>query len=180
MNQKHEIGVGIFFLLLSVFYIAQSLSIQSFDPFGNSFITSQAMPQVIGGLVFVISIAHIIIAFVKLQKEKAKQTESSAEDQSSSQVGKAAGMKLRLTKPVLLMLITILLTCAYIYCFTRLGFILSSVFFLMIQIFVLIPAEKRKKWAAFIVCFSITIPVGLYLLFTRVLSMFLPRGLFGL
>jgi hypothetical protein len=73
----------------------------------------------------------------------------------------------------------VLFICAYIFFFTRLGFILSSVLFLLAEISLLIPAEKRKRWAVFIVCFSAGLPVLLYLLFTKPLSMFLPRGLLG-
>ena len=173
MNHKQEIGTGLFFLVLSVFYIALSLPIKSFDPFGNSYLTSKAIPQVIGGLVFLISVIHIGISFGKLMKEKKAQTGSSHQN-AGSKTG-----KIRFDKSFRLMLITILLIAAYIFFFTRLGFILSSILFLLVQIFVMVPPENRKKWAIFIVCFSICIPVGIYFLFTRVLAMFLPRGLVG-
>jgi len=181
MNQKQEIGTGLFFLILSIVYIVLSFSINSFDPFGNSYITSKAMPQVIGGLVVVISLIHIIISYRKLKKEKAARTKSSAGDQgfSAGSEKETSAKKIRFDKPFRIMVITILLTAAYIFCFTRLGFILSSVLFLLLQIFLLVPPEKRKKWAAFIICFSVAIPVGLYILFTKTLSMFLPRGLIG-
>jgi hypothetical protein len=69
--------------------------------------------------------------------------------------------------------------CLYIFLFARLGFILSTALFLLAEISLLIPAEKRKRWAGFIICFSAGLPVLLYLLFTKALSMFLPRGLLG-
>jgi putative tricarboxylic transport membrane protein len=170
MNHKQEIGTGLFFLSLSVFYIWHSFAIQSFDPFGNSFITSQAMPQVIGGLVFVVSAIHIAIHFGKLLKEKTPSQDTGT---------RAVSAGVLFDKSFWMTLITVLLIAAYIFCFTRLGFILSSILFLLAQIFLLTPAEKRWKFAAFIVCFSIVAPVGLYFMFTKVLSMFLPRGLLG-
>jgi len=171
MNHKQEIGTGLFFLLLSVFYIGHSFTIKSFDPFGNSFLTSQAIPQVIGGLVVVVSVIHIIISVKKLQREKALPIQDT--------VTQAGSVSIQFGKSFWMTLVTILLIGAYIFCFTRLGFILSSVLYLLPQIFVLTPAEKRKQFAAFIVGVSILTPVGLYFLFTKVLSMFLPRGLLG-
>jgi len=181
MNYKKEIGVGLFFLILSGVYIGLSFSIISFDPFGNSYITSKAMPQLLGGLVLAISVIHIIITYLKMIREKAAQKQSSDKDPCSriDSEKKSSAKKIRFDRASRLMLITILLTAAYIFCFTRLGFVLSSVLFLLLEIFMLVAPEKRRSWAIFIVCFSVGIPVGLYMLFTKALSMFLPRGLIG-
>ena len=182
MNEKKEMGIGFFFLILSLVYIGLSFSIKSFDPFGNSYITSKAMPQVIGGLVIIISVIHIISSYMKLLKERTAQKESAEQGSAQGIIpgNKAGGQKKILSlRSSRLMLLTTLLTAAYIFCFTRLGFIMSSVLFLLAEIFMLVPSEKRKKWAAFLIFFSAGIPVGLYFLFTKALSMFLPRGLIG-
>jgi putative tricarboxylic transport membrane protein len=167
MNYKREIGVGIFFLILAGLYLAGSLSISSFDPFGNSTLTSKAIPQLIGGLMAVLSIVHIAENALKLKRARTTPgTET------------ASGSRFKFSRSGWLMLLSVLFICAYIFLFTRLGFILSTILFLLAEIFLLIPAEKRKRWSVFIICFSIGLSILLYLLFTK-LSMFLPRGLLG-
>jgi hypothetical protein len=176
MNYKQEAGVGIFFLILAVLYFTGSLSISSFDPFGNSTLNSRAIPQLIGGLIAVLSIIHITGNILRMKKtahsspseETARETEA-ADNPGIFKFGRSGR----------LMLVSVLFICAYIFFFTRLGFILSTILFLLAEISLLIPAEKRKRWAVFTVCFSVGLPVLLYLLFTKPLSMFLPRGLLG-
>jgi hypothetical protein len=176
MKHKQEIGTGLFFLVLSVLYIGHSFTIKSFDPFGNSYLTSQAIPQVIGGLALVASVIHIFISARKLLEEKAARATGSLPQNDGAEAWSISSL---FDKSFWMTLATVLLIAAYIFCFTRLGFILSSVLFLLMQIFLLTPADKRRKFAAFIVCVSVLTPVGLYLLFTRVLSMYLPRGFLG-
>jgi hypothetical protein len=169
MNYKQEIGTGIFFLVLAMLYLAGSLSIASFDPFGNSFLTSRAIPQLIGGSMAALGIVHIAGNALKLKKARANHENNGATNEPRSGCSRSTW----------LMLLTVLFICVYIFLFTRLGFILSTVLFLLAEILLLIPAGKRKRWAVFIVCFSAGLPILLYLLFTKLLSMFLPVGLLG-
>jgi hypothetical protein len=177
MNYKQELGVGIFFLVLAVLYLAGSLSISAIDPFGNSTLSSRAIPQLIGGMIAVLSGIHIIGNILKMKKANRGGPSSGETAEGTKAADKPGGF--RIGRPGRLMLVSVLFICAYIFFFTRLGFILSSVLFLLAEISLLIPAEKRKRWAVFTVCFSAGLPVLLYLLFTKPLSMFLPRGLLG-
>ena len=170
MNFKREIGVGIFFLLLSIVYFLGSLSISAFDPFAKGGLDSRSIPQMLSVLVAGLSIIHILGNVLKLQKAK---------QEAGGDIQAAAKTIFKFNRSLRLMVITVLLICAYIFFFTRLGFILSSIFFLLAEIFLLIPAEKRKNWTVFTVCFSVGMPVLIYFLFTKLLSMFLPRGLLG-
>ncbi|MDR3172713.1 MAG: tripartite tricarboxylate transporter TctB family protein [Treponema sp.] len=177
MNYKQEMGVGIFFLVLATLYLAGSLTISSFDPFGNSTLNSRAIPQLIGGLIAVLSIIHITGNILRMKKS----TYSGTPAEGTARETEAADSPgiLKIGKSGRLMLLSVLFICAYIFFFTRLGFILSTILFLLAEISLLIPAEKRKRWTVFIICFSVGLPVLLYLLFTKPLSMFLPRGLLG-
>jgi putative tricarboxylic transport membrane protein len=172
MNHRQEIGTGLFFLVLAVLYLAGSLSISSFDPFGNSPLSSRAIPQLIGGLMAVLSVIHIAANALKLKKARTS-------NETGRETGAAGKRRFGLDRSSRLMLLSVLFICVYIFLFTRLGFILSTVSFLLAEIFLLIPAEKRKRWTVFVLCFSAGLPVLLYLFFTRVLSMFLPSGLLG-
>jgi putative tricarboxylic transport membrane protein len=157
MNHKRELGIGVFFLILSGTYLLGSLSISIFDPFGNNTLNSQSIPQLLGVMMAVLSVIHIAGNAFAGKREKAGE--------------------ITIGRPQRLMLLSVLFIAAYIFLFTRLGFILSSALFLGAEIFLLIPAKKRKTWA--VVCFSAGLPVLLYLLFTKALTIFLPRGLIG-
>jgi hypothetical protein len=172
MNHKQEIRTGLFFLALAALYLAGSFSISSFDPFGNSPMSSKAIPQLIGGLMAFLSIIHIV-------GNALKPKEPQKDDETVQKAGTAGKRRFGLDRSSRLMLFSVLFICVYIFFFTRLGFILSTALFLLAEIFLLIPAEKRKSWAVFVVCFSVVLPVLLYLLFTKPLSMFLPVGLLG-
>jgi hypothetical protein len=177
MNYKQEVGVGIFFFILAMLYLAGSLLIPKIDPFGNSPLSSRAIPQLIGGMIAILSVIHVSGNVLKMKKANrdgpsSEKTAGEAETTGGQGAANAA-------RSGHLMLFSVLFICAYIFLFTRLGFIVSTVLFLLVEIFLLIPAEKRKRWAAFIICFSVALPVLLYLLFTKPLSMFLPRGLIG-
>ena len=169
MDFKKEIGIGVFFLVLAVLYFIGSLSISTFDPFSSGreglILSSRSVPQMLSLLVAVLSISHIVSNVLKMKKAIDVQT-----------VKKSAFI---FDRPRRLMVINILLIFAYIFCFTRLGFIVSTFAFLFVEVFLLIPAVKRKSWALFTVCFSIGVPVLLYLLFTKLLTMYLPSGLIG-
>ena len=174
MEHKKEIGVGIFFLAFSVVYFILTLGIRAFDPFaaGRAGIqlTSQSIPQTVAVLVAILSVIHIITNVLKLRK-------AGADAQSAQSGGEKKPFTFKLDRPQRIMLITIALIFSYIFLYTRLGFILSSIIFLLGQIFLMLPADKRIKWAPFSIGLSIVSPVLIYILFTRVLGIFLPRGL---
>jgi len=174
MEHKKEIGVGIFFLVFSAVYFILTLGIRAFDPFaaGRAGIqlTSQSIPQTVAVLVAALSLIHIITNVLKLRKAEAGT-------QSAQSSGEKKPFAFKFDRPQRIMLITIVLIFAYIFFYVRLGFVVSSSLFLLGQIFLMLPADKRIKWAPFSICLSLVSPVLIYLLFTRVLGVFLPRGL---
>jgi hypothetical protein len=172
MKIKRELGMGICFLALSGLYLAGTFSISTFNPFGNRGLTSRSVPQVLAFFAILLSLIQIISALVKGKKDEAGDSPPEAEAGEKTavfKISKSAGQ----------MLLSLFIICAYIFFFQRLGFILSSVLFLLAETFLLTSREKRKKWALFIVCLSTGLPVLIYFLFTKSLSLFLPRGLLG-
>jgi len=167
MNHKQEIGVGVFFLTIALLYFLGSFSISSFDPFGNSALSSRSIPQMIGIITAFLSIVHI------LQHAFALRNAAQAENGRNKEGG------FSVEKTQWIMLITILLIAAYIFFFTRLGFLLSTFLFLLAEILLLLPPDKKKRRLPFTFCFSAALPLLLYILFTKALSIFLPQGLFG-
>ena len=74
-------------------------------------------------------------------------------------------------------LLTIVLIAVYVMAFQPVGFILSTMVYLFLQILVLVPKEKRS-WPLTVII-SVAAPLAIYGLFTYVISSPLPKGIWG-
>lgn len=72
---------------------------------------------------------------------------------------------------------TIVLVLLYVAAFQPVGFIISTVLYLFLQIIVLTPAEKIRL--PFISAFSFIFPFFIYVFFVYVINTPLPIGMFG-
>ncbi|MDD3904749.1 MAG: tripartite tricarboxylate transporter TctB family protein [Sphaerochaeta sp.] len=181
---KKELGVGIFFAVLAIAYILESLNVSTFTPFGNRGLDSQSVPAMIGWLSFGLSVLYIIITLVKDRKNR--RMEATENDQVCD-VDNVVCMdipqnakKLSLTRiiPIKLLLSLVYLFLYFLF-YQSLGFILSSIGYLIAESVLLTEKTKRKKWALFITLFSVGIVVLIYVVFTNYLTLFLPKGILG-
>jgi len=187
-DSKKELGVGIFFLVLSVAYMIGTTTISTFTPFGNRGLDSRSIPLLIGILTVIMSSIQIISILVKEHKMKivsseqvTDETEEVCDPDEIACVEPPKGtiiQRIDNVVPVKLVL-SMLFLMIYIAAYQRVGFILSSIFFLMAESFLLVRDEERKKWRIFIILFSIGASVIIYFVFTKYLSLFLPRGILG-
>lgn len=184
---KKEIGVGIFFLLLSIAYIAGASKISTFTPFGNRGLDSRSVPELLGILTIILSVTHIIQTSLKGRKLKRIQKESlissakecDREEDASGESHKGTILN-RIEKVISVrLLISLIYLAVYIAVYQPLGFILSSTFFLMAESFLMTNKDERKKWALFIVLFSAGVSVLIYFIFTKYLTLILPSGILG-
>ena len=187
-DSRKELWVGIFFLTLSAAYMMGTININTFTPFGNRGLDSRSVPQLIGFLAFILAVVHLAQLFFRVKKMKKNdsgQNDSRIEevcdpDEVACVVLPGGGFISRVETVISVKLILSgLLLAIYFAAYQALGFILSSIFFLIAEIFLLTKKEKRKSWALFIVAFSISASVIIYLLFTVYLSLFLPVGILG-
>ncbi len=183
---KKEIGVGIFFLVLAIAYIAGASTISTFTPFGNRGLDSRSVPELLGILTIILSVTHIIQVVLKARKLKTLQVASSSEKEvcdfeDDICVVPPRGTVLNRINSIisLKMLLSLLFLGIYTALYQPLGFILSSIFFLIAESFLLTPKAERKKWATFIVLFSVGVSVVIYFIFTKYLTLVLPSGILG-
>lgn len=184
---KKEIGVGIFFLLLSIAYIAGASRISTFTPFGNRGLDSRSVPELLGILTIILSVTHIIQTSLKWRKIKKIRRESEVSSAKSCDLEKGASVESpkrtiinRIEDVISVrLLISLIYLAVYIALYQPLGFILSSTFFLMAESFLLTNKDERKKWALFIVIFSIGVSILIYFIFTKYLTLILPNGILG-
>lgn len=158
-KQKKRLGTGIFFLVLSIAYLLGTMSIHSFSPFGERGLDSKSVPQVLAFFMIVLSFIQIAGTFFGVT-EKSDETKEK--------------------KQVVPLFLSILFFILYIYLFDNLGFVISSVLYLFSMIFLLAPAGRRKSSILFFIVFSIIVPLLVYFLFSKCLSLILPKGILNL
>ena len=73
---KKELGIGVFFALLSIFYIVASRSISTFTPFGNRGLDSRSIPAMIGWLSMALSVTYIVTTLISARRQLASQQNS--------------------------------------------------------------------------------------------------------
>lgn len=181
---KKDLGVGIFFTALSLAYLFGTSFVSTFTPFGNRGLDSKSVPELIGGLALFLSISLIIGTLLKHKRHQGavKEDENIVCDTDEiacitvpEGVTKTSKLKSIPTK----MLLSLTFLVAYFALYQRIGFVLSTIFYLIAQIFLLTEKEKKKKWALFNILFSIGVTVLIYIVFTRYLTLFLPKGILG-
>lgn len=150
-TKKKGLLASVLFLAFGVFLFVESLGVKHMmkNDVGSGF-----FPKVIA----IAIIAVAIIRFVAALREK----ESASGDDKDDAVG---GW------------LTVALVGLYVVAFQPVGFIISTIVYLFLQILVLTPKEKRN-WIT-ISAISIVAPFALYTLFTHVISSPLPKGIFG-
>ena len=187
-ESKKELGIGIFFLVLSIAYMLGTATISTFTPFGNRGLDSRSVPLLIGILSLVLSIIQITTTLVKEHRKKTDvamqqaggEQEVCDPDEIACVVPPKGAFIARIDNIVPIKLIlSILFLVIYVAAYQKVGFMLSSMFFLMAESFLLVKDEERKKWRTFIILFSIGASVVIYFVFTKYLSLFLPKGILG-
>lgn len=180
-DSKKELGVGIFFLVLSVFYMLGSAKISTFTPFGNRGLDSRSIPLLIGGLTALLSVVHILQVVSKARLAGSSGEPSKQNEQASTPVEKSKETLLQKIDRVfsVKMLLSFVYLIIYVAAYQPIGFIISSSAFLIAESFLLVPKDERKKWRLFIVLFSIGASVLIYYVFMEFLTLYLPRGILG-
>lgn len=182
---KKELGIGIFFALLSGFYILGSKNISTFTPFGNRGLDSKSIPAMIGWLSMGLSIIYIVTTL--LDSRKARTSDNLAEDSdltcnSDNAIG---AEKPSTTHNTILqalpmkLLLSLLFLVLYFFFYQRAGFVLSSIGYFVAQSLLITQKGRRKKKALFLVLFGIVVTVLIYVVFTKYFTLFLPKGILG-
>ncbi|MEH1740617.1 MAG: tripartite tricarboxylate transporter TctB family protein [Fusobacterium varium] len=153
MNYK-DLGAGIFFLLFSIIIYTQSLKINVTvgDIMGPRF-----FPQLVSIIMGILSFILIVASFKSEEKS-----------------GKIFENKLS-------MIMTLIILLMYAILLEIVGFVILTIFYLFIQILLLLPKEylRNKKYLVITGFVAIITPIFLYLLFYNVFSIFLPAGILG-
>jgi len=169
-------GVGIFFILLALAYLSGTSKIVSFTPFGCRGMDSRSIPQMLGVLMLALAVLQVALT---AQKNKREAAAGALKPEERRDICCGAARRGEKWKTGLMVSYTIALLIAYALMYQKLGFVLSTLLYLLSSTIILTPAEKRKKMTAFIVPFTVVFTALIYILFTKYLTLMLPAGILG-
>ena len=152
MRKYMDVISGLFFLLLAIALYAGSYSIKTFSDtaYGVAF-----LPRVVALLMGGISLIVIAGGYRKAR-------------------GAPAMSGFPITRGFVL---TIILIFLYMLAMSTLGFIIASFAYITAQIYVLSNFDKKQLYLG--ASLALVFSVGIYFLFTRVIYIMLPPGIFG-
>ena len=150
-DKKKELVTSVIFLAFSIVMIIFARQLQ---PMMQNDVGSGFFPTVIGVAMCAISVFRLILAL----REKETEAKKSGDDLKGG-------------------LETLVLIGAYCIVFNSLGFIISTIVYLFLQILILTPAEKRSFPVT--IAISLIAPFAIYALFVYAINTPLPKGLFG-
>lgn len=154
-----DIVVGVFFMALSaiMMVMAQMLPKSKVMEIGPDF-----MPMVIGGITFVLALILTVLN-VKNRKMRAAELENAAIDECDY-------------KRVLL---SALLVLVYVFVLQPVGFIVSTLVYLPLQMLVLSPDDQRgKKQIIQLLIIDVIFTLVVFFLFRYGFKIVLPAGIF--
>lgn len=151
-ERRRNILIGILFFAVGVFISVSALGIK---PRMKNDMGSGFYPLVLGFAIIAISLLRLITVFRQPRKNEEKKELSDLR----------GGW------------LTILLLCAYVLMFNKIGFLLSTAIYLFAQMWILTP---RDKWSLSLMSIvSIITPLFLYVMFVFALNIPLPKGMLG-
>lgn len=153
MKEKtRDIISSLALIALSLFGLYLTFDIP--EPFRDYDLGAAFLPRVVLGLIGGLAALRIIVSWMENKKSAVRLFDA-------SQLLKGGS--------------TILLVGLYCFCYKPVGFLLDTLFYLFLQILILVPKEKRNIWKILII--DIAASVVIYLIFSQGFSVRLPRGL---
>lgn len=160
MDKRNDLITGSIMALFSLGYLFEASQVKVFAGMGKAIVNSGTIPKVWGICLLVLSIL-LIIRGLRSGKKAAKT------DQPSSWME-----KLKENREVLA---TFGLLTIYIGIMDAMGFIISSMLYILGQILILTPKEKRNFKMAGIL--AVIFSIGIYYVFVEWLMVLLPAGI---
>lgn len=153
-----ELVVGFVIIMVAVAYLIGSLSIRRTDIVS---LGAEFMPEIYGYFLLFLGICQAGSGIMQVRKGARKEH---TEDES---------------KDLRNVVLTFILIIVYLLAMIPVGFILSSIAFLLGLTFLLTPVSKKKNYIVYGI-FSVVIPIAAWSLFYLVMNINLPMGiLFG-
>ena len=156
-----NIVIGGIIIAFSVAMLINSSTIR-IDKFSSSPVDNAAfLPRLIFGVLIVIGVVLIIMGIQDIKKNKEKLLEGEALEKVSKETLRSLG--------------ALLMLAVYILCFKPVGFIISSIVYLVAMMFYMTKKEDRKPIVFIII--SVVMTLVVYFCFKQFLYIYLPAGI---
>ena len=156
-----NIVIGAIVIAFSTGLLINSATIRV-DKFSSSPVDNAAfMPRLIFGILIVIGIVMIVQGIQDIKKNKKKLLEGEALEKASKETLRSLG--------------ALCILLVYILCFKPVGFIISSILFLVGMMFYMTKKEDRKPIVFIII--SVVMTLVVYFCFKKFLYIYLPAGI---
>lgn len=164
-----DFATGIFFLLLSVFYFSQISTIEIID---SGSVDAAFIPKLVAGAMCLLSICQITASVIKLKKGAGREMQVREENgkQELAEAGAQASIEWKST------ILTAVLLLIYVALFEKIGFVITTMVYLFLQLLILAPERKPKQIAVFAVS-SVAAAFLLQYVFIHLLFVMLPEGI---
>ncbi|QOR37990.1 tripartite tricarboxylate transporter TctB family protein [Billgrantia diversa] len=164
---KSDIGIGVFLLLVSAFFFAGSYNITQ-STITAPMAGASFFPRVVSMLLAASSLYLIIKAVMQNRRGKSGSAEAAAESGLEQPEMGATN-----EQAVLVMVVA---TTLYILIIPFIGYLITTIAFMSATSLYLGSIHKKHPWY-FTVSVVIGISLAAYVLFSTVLSVFLPQGI---
>ncbi|KOA18447.1 tripartite tricarboxylate transporter TctB family protein [Clostridium homopropionicum DSM 5847] len=162
LKKYRELLIGIIVGIFAISYLVASMYIKRTDFVA---IGAEFMPELYGFFLLFLSIIQIFIG-IRAAKKYAATEKSTNEEAEKKKNNKNVAF-------------TFILIIVYVISMQYLGFTISSIIFLFFLSIILTPANNKKRYAVYVV-FSIVLPIISNYLFSDIMNLALPIGIFGI
>jgi len=189
-DKRKEALSSIFFAVLSVVYFCGTFSIRGYNAFGVTVLSSASVPRALAVALLVLSLIHLHSAL--RTNNSAKDEAQNAEHTDAADMKNVQGVDIEKelaqaeknensgevnNKDVIL---TVLFLILYVIGLAYLGFIISTIIYIIAQSELMTQKAKRKKGIVKSVILAVVATAAIYFLFNNLLSLLLPVGVFGI
>lgn len=156
-----NIVIGVLVIAASVFMLTAARDIKviasSLTPVDNA----AFLPQVVFGLLIFIGVMLILMGWKEVSANRATALEGEALEQKARETLRSMG--------------SLAMLFVYIFCFNRLGFVISSILYTTAMMMYMTKKEDRKPIIFIVV--SVVLTLVVYFCFRRFLYIYLPNGI---
>ena len=156
-KKYRDLGFGVAALLFSAFYLINAAQIKTRPKLTPSYASAKIVPILLGVLLAALSVLCIVQSIRKLK--------TAAEEEPQTNMDKG---------DLMAVLLTFIVIIGYVLVLPMLGFCLSTILYLFLQMLVLAPAEKRN-YALFAIV-AVVFTAIVFVAFRVGLQQLLPRG----
>lgn len=174
MKLNRDMKVALGFTAFAIFYLIMSTKIETHNLYSSGGVSSRSLPTIYGIVMIILAAVLFITSYFKQKKEGVPAKEEKKPGTTVNLMGR------RLPGKAVYLCATILLFAVYAFAYARLGFVISGIIYMGCMIMLLTPSDRKSvRMTVFSWVFAVVFTVILYLLFTKALSMVLPRGILG-